>query len=501
MRAPFSGLVCGPPFSSKRLFVLPPLTLTLLHLCRGTSVTLSLLSPSFSDPPLTRSAPSTAGVTGTSNCPRRCSDIARGDLMHVIVAGASVFAEDTDFTSRSLPSFVHDVIFLPRDRVVGAEAGFPDERSTARLSFSTGSSSLTWMSSAGDFTVDELDEVFSRKPNRRSPATKCSLVDEEAAATILLLAPNFVNRFRQTVNGVLTPSINASLSSDDNSLSSWKSDDVLSLILPAKLLPASLLASSNETFSTGRRDIACSSRSYDEELVEVVPASVNTLAVPLVDVDLARKPHLRLDSWPARAFSQPVSDSAHDDARCSSVDRFAARGEHSDEFLASPRAFDSSLTERAPSSETLESATLESCCLAGTGLSGICFLLITTGGGRRLVGRPAVSNWPFTDLSAICSSLEDNPGGWDFDNFSLNSWILAECTVTYFDFTCDSFGSFRYQLISLFALFFVSLCTFSHRQTHTLSLSLSHTHTHIYSFSLSLSLSSLTFIYRRSLIV
>lgn len=180
--------------------------------------------------------------------------------MQVIVVGASVFAEDTDFTKRSLPSFVHDVIFLPRDKVVGAEAGLMDDKPW--VSFSTESSSLTWISSAGDFTVDELDEVFSRRPNKRSPATKCSLVEE--ATTILLLAPNFVNLFLQTVRGVLTPSINASLSSDDSSLSSWKSDDVLLLIRLAKRppeVPASFLASSNEMFSIGRRDKACKSRS------------------------------------------------------------------------------------------------------------------------------------------------------------------------------------------------------------------------------------------------
>lgn len=164
--------------------------------------------------------------------------------MQVIVVGASVFAEDTDFTNRSFPSLVHDVIFLPRDKVVGAEAGLADDRSTPSLSFSTGNSSLPWISSAGDFTVDELDEVTrSRTPNKRStpPTAQCSLllVDDEApvaaaaaaAPTILLLAPNLVNLFRHTVNGVLTPSINASLSSEDNSLSSWKSDEVLSLIL------------------------------------------------------------------------------------------------------------------------------------------------------------------------------------------------------------------------------------------------------------------------------
>lgn len=161
--------------------------------------------------------------------------------MQVIVVGASVFAEDTDFTNRSFPSLVHDVIFLPRDRVVGAEAGLADEKSTPSFSFSTGNSSLPWISSAGDFTVDELDEVTrSRTPNKRStpPTAQCSLllVDDEApvaaaAPTILLLAPNLVNLFRHTVNGVLTPSINASLSSEDSSLSSWKSDEVLSLIL------------------------------------------------------------------------------------------------------------------------------------------------------------------------------------------------------------------------------------------------------------------------------
>lgn len=172
---------------------------------------------------------------------------------------------------------------------------------------------------------------------------------------------------------------------------------------------------------------------------------MNTLAVPLVDVDFARKPHFRRASWLTRAFSISVHD-------WSSVG-FASRGEHSDKFLASPRAIDSSLIDRAPSSETLDSATLESCCLADTDLSGICFLLITTGGGRRLVGRPAASNWPFTDLSAICSSLEDNPGGWDFDSFSLNSWILAKYTVTYFN--TGALGSFAISWS--FACFFCFL--------------------------------------------
>ena len=124
--------------------------------------------------------------------------------------------------------------------MVGAEAGLAEDKSTPSLSFSTGNSSLPWISSAGDFTVDELDEVTrSRTPNKRStpPTAQCSLllVDDEAPAaaapTILLRAPNLVNLFRHTVNGVLTPSINASLSSEDNSLSSWKSDEVLSLIL------------------------------------------------------------------------------------------------------------------------------------------------------------------------------------------------------------------------------------------------------------------------------
>lgn len=120
---------CGPPFSNNRLLVLPPLTLTLLHLCRGISVIFSLRSPSFNEPPLTLRVPRTAvvGATGASSCPKRCSDIARGDFMHVIVVGASVFAEETDFTSRSLPSFVQDVSFLLRERVFGAEVGLWDE--------------------------------------------------------------------------------------------------------------------------------------------------------------------------------------------------------------------------------------------------------------------------------------------------------------------------------------------------------------------------------------
>lgn len=171
--------------------------------------------------------------------------------MQVIVVGASVFAEDTDFTNRSFPSLVHDVIFLPRDKVVGAEAGFPGPDKSPTPSFlsdGNNSSLPSWISSAGDFTVDELDEVTrSRTPNKRStpPTAECSLLllvvvdDDEAPVlaappppppTILLLAPNLVNLFRHTVNGVLTPSINASLSSEDSSLSSCKSDEVLSLI-------------------------------------------------------------------------------------------------------------------------------------------------------------------------------------------------------------------------------------------------------------------------------
>ncbi|KYN06093.1 hypothetical protein ALC62_02955 [Cyphomyrmex costatus] len=127
LRAPFNGCCCGPPFSSSRLLVLLPLTLTLLHLCLGTSVTLSLRSLSRNEPPLTRRALKTvvAGATGTSNCSKRCSDIARGDFMQVIVVGASVFAEET-FTSRSLPSFFQDESFLPRDKVFGAPSTTAD---------------------------------------------------------------------------------------------------------------------------------------------------------------------------------------------------------------------------------------------------------------------------------------------------------------------------------------------------------------------------------------
>ncbi|KYM77030.1 hypothetical protein ALC53_12566 [Atta colombica] len=119
LRASFNGCCCGPPFSSNRLLTLPPLSLTLLHLCRGMSIILSLRSLSRSEPPLTRRALRTAvaGATGTSNCSKRCSDIAPGDFMQVIVVGVSVFAEETDFTSRSLPSFFQDESFLPRDKV------------------------------------------------------------------------------------------------------------------------------------------------------------------------------------------------------------------------------------------------------------------------------------------------------------------------------------------------------------------------------------------------
>lgn len=105
----------GPPFSKSRLLVLPPLTRTLLHRCLVISWLRSFLS-SLSDPPLTLIAPNTVGV---SNCPRRCSDIALGDLMHVIVVGASVLAEDTDLTSKSLLSLPQPEMRLPRERLVG----------------------------------------------------------------------------------------------------------------------------------------------------------------------------------------------------------------------------------------------------------------------------------------------------------------------------------------------------------------------------------------------
>lgn len=179
LRAPFNGCCCGPPFSSNRLLVLPPLTLTLLHLCRGTSVTLSLRSPSRNEPPLTRRALRTAlaGATGTSSCPKRCSDIARGDFMQVIVVGASVFAEETDFTSRSLPSFFQDESFLPRDRVFGAEIGFWDElgRSPGKVSVSL----ITWTFSLITWTlcclarvtdVVAVQQESSLKPRSRSSA-------------------------------------------------------------------------------------------------------------------------------------------------------------------------------------------------------------------------------------------------------------------------------------------------------------------------------------------
>ncbi|KYN16295.1 hypothetical protein ALC57_11506 [Trachymyrmex cornetzi] len=45
--------------------------------------------------------------------------------MQVIVVGVSVFAEETDLTSRSLPSFFQDESFLPRDKVFGADNSNP----------------------------------------------------------------------------------------------------------------------------------------------------------------------------------------------------------------------------------------------------------------------------------------------------------------------------------------------------------------------------------------
>lgn len=86
------AFACGPPFSSNRLLVLPPFNLTLLHFCLGTSRKRS--SFSRREPLLSRNAPRTVGDMGTSSCPRRCSDIARGDLTQLI--------EDTDLTSGSL---------------------------------------------------------------------------------------------------------------------------------------------------------------------------------------------------------------------------------------------------------------------------------------------------------------------------------------------------------------------------------------------------------------
>jgi len=175
---PLSAGACGPPFSSNRLLVLPPLTLTLLHLCRGTSGTLSLRSPSLNEPPLTRKAPRTAvaGVTGTSSCPKRCSDIVRGDFIQVIVVGASVFADETDFTSRSLLSLVQDVSFLPRERVVGAEVAFCDElgKSPGKMSVSLITwtfSLITWTfcCSANDFDAIAAAPWTRRVRRRRQP--------------------------------------------------------------------------------------------------------------------------------------------------------------------------------------------------------------------------------------------------------------------------------------------------------------------------------------------
>lgn len=136
-----SWTCCGPPFSTNRLLVLLPFTLTLLHFCLedkccgdepGGSITIGVvnLSGSLNDPPrilfvdgcprdfdgvvvciviqsIDESPPP------PPPCPRRFSDMARGDLIHVIVVGTNVFADDTDLTTRFLLSRPHAASLRP----------------------------------------------------------------------------------------------------------------------------------------------------------------------------------------------------------------------------------------------------------------------------------------------------------------------------------------------------------------------------------------------------
>lgn len=241
-------------------------------------------------------------------------------------------------------------------------------------------------------------------------------------------------------------SIRASLSSDDSSLSSWKSEEVLPLILIAKrpLVPVEVPAPlylEPVMFSRGWPcSRLCRSRSYDDELVvDVVPPppiSADLLVVPFVDdVDLGEKSRF-LREWPPISDRAQVSSFSSENSNpprvfsSSSLDLSRWECLRSLVFLPLMSLTPSSWLDRDPSSETLDSATLESCCFASIG--GICFLLITTGGGRvatlTIIGESI--DWSFTECNAMSSSRGwDEPGGWDFDSFSLNSWILAKWLI------------------------------------------------------------------------
>jgi len=241
---------------------------------------------------------------------------------------------------------------------------------------------------------------------------------------------------RQTFDVVLM-STKASLSSDDSSLSSWRSEEVLPLILIAKRplvpaeVPAPLRYLEPVIFSHGCPCRFCRSCSYDDELVVVPPlpisADTSLLAVPFVEVDRGKKFRF-LRKWHSdRASSFSSENSNPPRAFCSSRLNSLRREYLRFLFLLPVMLLSSSRLDRGPSSEMLESTMLESCCF--TSLDRICFLLITTGGGPvatlMIVGESI--DWSFTERKAICSSRSwDEPGGWDFDSFSLNSWILAE---------------------------------------------------------------------------